>query len=361
MRLSGHDLRRRSAGLTQSGVDVVDIRQVGTEQVYYATFALGLDGGVMVTASHNPADYNGMKFVREKAIPISGDTGLKDMERMVALALDGAALWPPPVPPTAPGTRSGGHLRGLRGAPAGVTWTSPVLTPMKIVANVGNGMAGPVLELLQKHLPFDLVTLYPNADGTFPHGVPNPLLPENREVTAAAVREVGADFGLAWDGDFDRCFFYDERAASSTATTWSACSRSRPCAVARRRIVHDPRLVWNTEELVRRRRAGARSSTRAATPSSRSGCGARTPPTAARCRRTTTSGSSPYCDSGMIPWLLVARTARGPARGCRSWWRRACARYPISGEINLELPRPDGRIAWSRTYGPKRSWVISTA
>ena len=347
MRLTGHDLTAALCrGLTQSGVDVVDIRQVGTEQVYYATFALGLDGGVMVTASHNPADYNGMKFVREKAIPISGDTGLKDMERMVAMALEGRGpLAGSPAACVRPGTLewvdiAEGYVEHLLGHV-----DVRALKPMKIVANVGNGMAGPVLERLQKSLPFDLVTLYPIADGTFPNGVPNPLLPENREITAAAVREVEADFGLAWDGDFDRCFFYDEKGGFIdgyylVGLLAQQAIRRFPGA----RIVHDPRLVWNTEELVRE--AGGVAVV------NKSGHAF----IKDRMRREDAAYGGEmsahhyfrdfsYCDSGMIPWLLVAELLSLSGKRLSELVEARMRRYPISGEINLELKDPAAAMA----------------
>jgi phosphomannomutase len=355
MRLTGHDLTAALChGLLESGVDVVDIRQVGTEQVYYATFALGLDGGIMVTASHNPADYNGMKFVREKAIPLSADTGLAEMERMVALGLRGEGE-------IATGPAAG----ALRGALEWVDTSAgyaehllgyvdvAALCPLKIVANVGNGMAGAVLELLRAHLPFEFITLYPIPDGTFPHGVPNPLLPENREVTATTVREVGADLGLAWDGDFDRCFFYDERGKFIDGyylvglLAQQALLRSPGAA-----IVHDPRLVWNTEELVRE--AGGRPVV------NKSGHAF----IKERMRREDAAYGGEmsahhyfrdfsYCDSGMIPWLLVAELLSKSGKKLSELVEERMRRYPISGEINLELADPAGAMAKLReAYEP---------
>jgi phosphomannomutase len=346
MRLSGHDLTAALCrGLTESGVDVVDIRQVGTEQVYYATFALGLDGGVMVTASHNPADYNGMKFVREKAIPLSADTGLEEMERMVAGHMAGRG---DPLRPSAV-ERPGGlewvdilpgyvdHLLGYVDV--------PTLKPMKIVANVGNGMAGPVLHAIQEQLPFEFVTLFPIADGHFPNGVPNPLLPENRETTAAAVREVGADLGVAWDGDFDRCFFYDETGRFIdgyylVGLLAQQALRRAPGS----KIVHDPRLVWNTEELVRE--AGGIPVV------NKSGHAF----IKERMRREDAAYGGEmsshhyfrdfsYCDSGMIPWLLVAELLSSTGEKLSRLVEKRMKRYPISGEINLELANPPGAIA----------------
>ena len=205
----GYDIRLTSpelAGvmreaLTASGVDVVDIGACGTEGVYFATFHLGLDGGVMVTASHNPVDFNGLKLVREQGKPISADTGLVEIERRV-LAND---LGPAP---------GGGRVETVDILPDYVDHLLSyvdvgALRPYKLVVNAGNGGAGTVLDRLEKRLPFRLVKLNHDPDGRFPNGVPNPLLVENRKATAEAVLAGKADVGIAWDGDFDRCFLFD--------------------------------------------------------------------------------------------------------------------------------------------------------
>src|SRR5690606_8982216 len=196
VRPSGEGLvRALTEGLTDAGVDVVDIGLVGTEQVYFATFHYGLDGGIMVTASHNPPEYNGMKFVRQQARPISGDSGLREMEELTR-----RGAFPPSA---AKGRRTemdvmDDYVEHL------LTYVDVArLKPFRIACNPGNGCAGPVLERLGARLPFELVMRYAEPDGSFPHGVPNPLLPENRAATAELVRESGADFGVAGDGDFD--------------------------------------------------------------------------------------------------------------------------------------------------------------
>ncbi len=213
MRLSSNDFAEAVIrGLTEAGADVFDIGLCGTEQVYFATTFLKASGGIMVTASHNPADYNGLKLVREEARPISADSGLRDIrqlaesdERLVAERT---------------GTRHDSnvfdeyiqHLLGYVDVAA--------LKPLKLVVNAGNGCGGIAIDGLEKHLPFELVKIHHDPDGTFPNGIPNPLLPENRAATADVVTERGADMGIAWDGDFDRCFLFDEKgtpeAASST-------------------------------------------------------------------------------------------------------------------------------------------------
>jgi mannose-6-phosphate isomerase-like protein (cupin superfamily) len=226
----GRDIRLSSAaltdalcrGLTDSGVDVIDIGICGTEGVYFATFDGGYDGGIMVTASHNPSDYNGMKFVREQSKPISGDNGLQQIRGFAE-----RAEFPAPA-----------RLADAHGIDTSKAYVAhllsyvdlPKLRPLKIVVNAGNGGAGLVIDELEPHLPFQFVKVHHEPDGRFPNGIPNPMLEENRASTSAAIRAEKADFGVAWDGDFDRCFLFDERGASSRATTSSDCWPRCCCA-----------------------------------------------------------------------------------------------------------------------------------
>jgi len=250
----GYDIRLSSPklaaalkrGLMDVGVDVLDIGLWGTEGAYFATSAERLDGGIMVTASHNPPDYNGMKFVREGARPISADTGLQDMRRLIETG---------DLPPKAakPGTERPLDIQAtylehllsyVKGAP---------LRKLKVVVNPGNGGAGLIIDALEPHLPFEFVKVNHKPDGTFPNGVPNPMLEENRAATADVVRRAGADVGLAWDGDYDRCFFFDESGQFIegyylVGLLAESFLKQEPGA----RIVHDPRLTWNTLDIVRR-------------------------------------------------------------------------------------------------------------
>jgi phosphomannomutase len=355
----GRDMRPTSGdfaaaitrGLTDAGVDVVDIGEVGTEMVYFATFALELDGGIMVTASHNPGDYNGMKLVREQAIPISGDTGLKDMEAMVVEALNGAGGL------RAPGARHGSTEQvdiDARYVEHLLTYLDPgVLRPLRILANPGNGMAGPVLDLLEPHLPLDLVKMYNDPDGTFPHGIPNPLLPENQQVTAQAVRDSGADLGLAWDGDFDRCFFFDETGTFIdgyylVGLLAQHALRRRPGA----KIIHDPRLVWNTIELVREaggipllnKSGHAFIKARMRTEDAAYG---------GEMSAHHYFREFAYADSGMIPWLVVVELLSRSGRSLHDLVGDRMARYPVSGEINREIADPGAALRrLEETYAP---------
>ncbi|HWX70612.1 MAG TPA: phosphomannomutase CpsG, partial [Steroidobacteraceae bacterium] len=250
----GYDIRLSSpalaaavrSGLRDCGSDVLDIGLWGTEGAYFATFAEKLDGGIMVTASHNPPDYNGMKLVREGARPISADTGLKEIRALI----EGGRL-----PPKAArrGTERpldilGQYLEHLLGYV-----DIARLRPLKVVVNAGNGGAGLIVDALSPHLPIEFIRVNHEPDGTFPHGVPNPMLEENRAATADAVRANGADLGLAWDGDYDRCFFFDENGQFIegyylVGLLAESFLGQEPGA----RIVHDPRLTWNTLDIVRR-------------------------------------------------------------------------------------------------------------
>ncbi|HSB96421.1 MAG TPA: phosphomannomutase, partial [Spongiibacteraceae bacterium] len=248
----GHDIRLTSAalkmalanGLRDGGVDVFDIGLCGTEEIYFAAShaeagGKKMGGGIAVTASHNPKDYNGMKFVREQSKPISGDTGLFDIQhiaeqnKFAEVAERGSYAEIDTAQAYVQHLLSYVDLKALR--------------PLKIVVNAGNGGAGVVIDRLEKFLPFEFIKVHHAPDGEFPNGVPNPLLEENRAVTIDAVRAHKADLGIAWDGDFDRCFFFDENGEFIegyyvVGLLAEAFLRKNPGS----RIVHDPRLTWNT-------------------------------------------------------------------------------------------------------------------
>jgi phosphomannomutase/phosphomannomutase/phosphoglucomutase len=313
-----------------TGVDVLDIGLWGTEGAYFATFADKLDGGIMITASHNPPDYNGMKFVREEARPISADTGLQDMRRLIESGQ---------LPPRAaqPGTQRrldvrAAYLEHLLGYVEGVP-----LRELKVVVNPGNGGAGLIIDALEPHLPFEFVKINHQPDGTFPNGVPNPMLEENRAATADVVRRTGADLGLAWDGDYDRCFFFDESGqfiegyylVGLLAETFL---KQEPGA----RIVHDPRLTWNTLDIVRR--AGGtpvlcKSGHAFIKQKMREADAVYGGEMSAHhyFRRFS------YCDSGMIPWLLVLAVISERGQPLSALLGERMRLFPASGEINRQL------------------------
>lgn len=337
---SGELVKALSAGLSDAGCDVVDIGTCGTEMIYFATFHLKLDGGIMVTASHNPMDYNGMKLVRQEARPISGDTGLRDLEDRVV---------------------TGDYAD--RGAATGCVTKQDImrqyiehllgyidinqLRPLKLVVNAGNGCAGPVLDALGKVLPFQFIKINHTPDGTFPNGIPNPLLPENREATARAVRESGADMGIAWDGDFDRCFLFDEQ--GDFLEGYYVVGFLAQAFLDRfkgAKIIHDPRLTWNTIELVKKYGGvPVQSKTGHAFIKERM-----------RKEDAIYGGEMSahhyfkefsYCDSGMIPWLLVAGIMSKLNKPLSALVKERMALFPVSGEINRtvkDAPKVIGKI-----------------
>jgi phosphomannomutase len=334
----GYDIRLTSPklasavrrGLTDSGADALDIGLCGTEGSYFATFAERLDGGIMVTASHNPPDYNGMKFVREQARPISGDTGLMDMR---------AAIESGRLPAKSP--RRGSerpldilpkYLEHLLGYVQGVK-----LKPLKVVVNPGNGGAGLVVEQLESHLPFQFIKINEKPDGHFPNGVPNPMLEENRAATADVVRRTGADVGLAWDGDFDRCFFFDEAGQFIEGYYLvGLLAESFLKQESGARIVHDPRLIWNTLDIVQRyggKPVLCKSGHAFIKQKMREVDAAYGGEMSAHhyFRRFS------YCDSGMIPWLLVLAVMSTSGQPLSALVGERMRLFPASGEINRRL------------------------
>lgn len=337
----GHDIRLSgpvlvealTEGLRHGGTKVVDIGQCGTEMIYFATAHLKADGGIMITASHNPKEYNGMKLVRRDARPISADTGLKEIGEMAAAQNFVHQLVP---------GKTLGAVEKMDIMPAYIEHLLSyvdvkALKPMKIVANPGNGGAGPVVKELAKHLPFEFITLNDTPDGSFPNGVPNPLLLPNREATAKVVREQGADLGIAWDGDFDRCFLFDEKAEFIegyyiVGLLAEAFLRKEPGA----KIMFDPRLTWNTEEILQRD-GGVPVRCKSGHAFMK------------ECMRNNGvlyGGEMSahhyfrdfsYCDSGMIPWLLVTELLCRTGKTLSQLVGERMAMYPCSGEINRKV------------------------
>jgi phosphomannomutase len=334
----GHDIRLSSPelaaalkrGLNDCGVDTLDIGLWGTEAVYYATFAHELDGGIAVTASHNPPDYNGMKFVREESRPISADTGLKDM---AALIQSGK------LPPKAgkPGTDRPLDIRkGYLDHLLGYVDRSK-LRKLKVVVNAGNGGAGLVIDQLEPHLPFEFIKLNHAPDGHFPNGVPNPMLEENRASTVETLRRTGADVGIAWDGDYDRCFFFDEN--GQFIEGYYLVGLLAEVFLRREtgaRIVHDPRLTWNTIDIVRSHGGEpvlCKSGHAFIKQKMREVDGVYGGEMSAHHYFREFS----YADSGMIPWLLVLQVLCERGQSLSSLVAERMRKFPASGEINRKL------------------------
>jgi phosphomannomutase len=323
--------RALAAGLRDAGARVYSIGECGTEMVYFATDFWGLDGGIMVTASHNPRDYNGLKLVREGARPVSGDSGLTAI-RERAEALEAPA--DPGVEPEFADIGPAYRQRLL------AFIDRDRLRPLKVVSDPGNGGAGPVMDALAAELPVKVVPLHHAPDGTFPNGIPNPLLPENRAATAQAVVDSIADLGIAWDGDFDRCFLFDEHGAFVegyylVGLLAQAFLRKHPGE----RIIYDPRLTWNTEETVHNWGGVAvKSKTGHAFIKERM-----------RAEDAIYGGEMSghhyfrdfaYCDSGMVPWLKLIELMGETGQSLSDLVAEQRAAYPCSGEINFEVADP---------------------
>ena len=324
-------------GLVDSGVVVSDIGICGTEEVYFSTFSRQMGGGIMITASHNPADYNGMKLVRQGSMPVSGDTGLDRIRELT----EANAF----VRSTAKGKVLGLHHRDEYIKHLLGYVDAERLRPLRIVVNAGNGCAGPVIDMLEEHLPFTFVKINHEPDGDFPSGIPNPLLPENRTATADAVKKEKADLGIAWDGDFDRCFLFDEHGRFIegyyiVGLLAKAMLARHPGA----RIIHDPRLSWNTIDIVKK--AGGvpvESKTGHAFIKERM-----------RAEDAVYGGEMSahhyfrdfaYCDSGMIPWLLVSEIMSASDKHLSELVGERMALFPASGEINRALNDPATAIS----------------
>ncbi len=345
-RLSSPDLTDAlTLGLQDCGIEVLDIGMCGTEEVYFACFHYALDGGVMVTASHNPLDYNGMKLVREGARPISGDTGLKDIEARVA---GSDARCPDRRPERVPLAHRAAYVEHL------LSYVDvPNLRPLKIVSNPGNGCAGLVMDALAPHLPFEIIRVHHQPDGHFPNGIPNPLLPENRSATAEAVRSSNADFGIAWDGDFDRCFLFDEQGEFIegyyiVGLLAQALLLQNPGAG----IVHDPRLTWNTLDLVQQA-GGQPLLCKSGHAFIKEKMRAENALYGGEMSAHHYFREFAYCDNGNIPWLLVAALMSRNGQPLSALVNERIAKFPSSGEINRKVADAQHTIsALASHYGP---------
>lgn len=338
----GNDIRLSSPslktalikGLVDAGCDVVDIGQCGTEMIYFSTFHLGTDGGIMITASHNPKEYNGMKFVGKGAVPISRKTGLQELEQFV-MSEDNIEI-----------SSKQGQSKTYDITAEYLTHIlsyidTSILKPFKIVVNAGNGAAGPILDKLAEKLPFNMIKINNEPDGNFPNGVPNPLLVENREITAKAVIQEKADFGIAWDGDFDRCFFFDER-GEFIEGAYIVGFLAEAFLVKHRgaKIVHDPRVYWNTVDIVKRN-GGIPIMSKSGHSIIKDTMRREDAIYGGEMSAHHYFRDFAYCDSGMIPWLLVAELLSRYNEPMSSILQERIDMYPCSGEINSKVDDAD--------------------
>lgn len=337
-----------AAGLRRQGVTVIDLGLCGTEEVYFATQNQQLDGGIMVTASHNPADYNGFKLVRELAKPLSRENGLITISQMMGAELPLAAIDEGRLVKQSDKSAYGEFLLQFLAPLFQIFEASPEkVRPIRIVSNVGNGAAGPLLTqlhgMLHERFGNELIQITPllfEPDGSFPYGIPNPLLRENRTLTSEAVKNNRADIGLAWDGDFDRCFFFDEQGqfiegyyiVGLLAEAFLAQNSTA-------KILHDPRLLWNTEQVVR-----THGGTSICCPTGHGFIKAEM-----RNHDALYGGEMSahhyfrdfgYCDSGMIPWLLVMQQFMLSDISLGERVQSYQQQFPASGEINRSIEHP---------------------
>ena len=356
VRLTSEELKLALAnGLMDGGCDVIDLGLCGTEHIYFAASYLACDGGIVVTASHNPIDYNGMKLVRENSKPISGDTGLFDVKALAEknIFIDVANK----------GTMSEYNIH-TEFTEHLLTYIDPKnITPLKLVVNAGNGTAGPAIDAIEHafsllNVPIELIKIHHQPDGTFPNGIPNPLLVKNRSVTSAAVLAHQADMGIAWDGDFDRCFLFDEQGqfiegyyiVGLLAENFLAKNKGS-------KIIHDPRLTLNTIDIVEQ--AGGipiQSKTGHAFIKERM-----------RLEDAIYGGEMSahhyfrdffYCDSGMIPWLLIAELLCIRQQPLSSLVNKRIELFPSSGEINNKIAAPKEAIARVAEYYQNSALMI---
>tara|TARA_B100000900_G_scaffold139539_1_gene118251 strand:- start:26 stop:1384 length:1359 start_codon:yes stop_codon:yes gene_type:complete len=330
IRVSSDELSKSMAqGLMDAGVDVIDIGECGTENVYYATGELKSCGGIMVTASHNPSDYNGFKIVGENAKPISSETGLEDIRK---LAESDQRLISE--------IKGNIEYRDLNQSYVKKIISfidSDSLDKLKVVMNPGNGGAGVYAELILKNMPIEVIKLNFDPDSSFPNGIPNPMIKENRVSTSQAVIDNEADVGIAWDGDFDRCFFFDEKGnfiegyylVGLFAKSFLNKNRNE-------KVIYDPRLTWNTIDVVKRYGGNAIQCQSGHSFIKES----------MRDNDAVYGGEMSahhyfrdfyYCDSGMIPWLLILEMISKEKTSLSQLIQKYRDRYPVSGEINLKV------------------------
>ena len=342
VRLTSKELKDAAAnGLMDAGVDVIDLGMTGTEEIYFATKYLDIDGGIEVTASHNPMDYNGMKLVRKDSRPISGDSGLADIQQLAEQNSFGDVTKRGTLKKRSTLNAYADHL---------LTYIDAAnIKPIKLVINSGNGAAGHVIDALEQrfqdmNIPINIIKIHNDPDGTFPHGIPNPLLHDNREDTIKAVARYKADMGIAFDGDFDRCFLFDEKGQFIegyyiVGLLADAFLKKNP----NEKVIYDPRLVWNTIDLV-----DAAGGTAIMSKSGHSFIKERM-----RAEDAVYGGEMSahhyfrdfaYCDSGMIPWLLVTEMLSIKQMPLSEMVSERIAAYPSPGEINSKVGNADEAI-----------------
>lgn len=341
----GYDVRKSSveicealiSGLTDAGSNVVNIGLCGTEMIYFSTPYLNADGGIMITASHNPPEYNGMKFVKRGSVPVGYGSGLNVVEEMIV-------------------NDNLGDISSVKGTVEKINvmeafinnlsnfYDPKKIKPLKVVVNAGNGCAGLAIDAIESKLPIKMIKVFNEPDSDFPNGVPNPLLVENRKPTTDAVLKNNADLGVAWDGDYDRCFFTDEKGNFIEGYyIVGLLAKSILKNFPGEKIVHDPRLVWNTLDIVEHSNGIAVQSV----------SGHAFIKQKMREVNSIYGGEmsahhyfrdNAYSDSGMIPFLLIMQLMSEEDKTLSELVEEMIANYPCSGEINSTIADPAGKI-----------------
>lgn len=341
----GYDIRKSSTeiskalinGFIDSGTNVIDIGLCGTEMIYFSTPYFDAEGGIMITASHNPPEYNGMKFVKKDSVPVGYDSGLNEVEKIIS-------------------NNDLGEVSKTKGSVIKKNvmkdfinnlskfYDPKKIDPIKVVLNAGNGCAGLALDVLEPKLPIKMIKIFNNPDGEFPNGVPNPMLEENRKSTIDAIKKEKADLGVAWDGDYDRCFFFDEKGNFIEGYyIVGLLAKSILKKNPGEKIVHDPRLVWNTVEIVEQNGGEAIVSK----------SGHAFIKQKMREVNAIYGGEmsahhyfrdNAYSDSGMIPFLLILQLMSEEKKTLAQLVNEMIAAYPCSGEINSTIDDPAGKI-----------------
>ncbi len=352
----GHDIRKSSVeisnalakGLNESGADVIDIGLCGTEMIYFGTTHFSADGGIMITASHNPPEYNGMKFVKKDSVPVGYDSGLNEIEkRILNDNLGEKSKSPGKIINQDIMQEFMQHLKKF--------YDPGKIKPFNVVVNAGNGCAGLALDAIEHYLPIKMIKIFNEPDSNFPNGVPNPLLQENRQATFNAVVNKKADLGVAWDGDYDRCFFFDEKGNFVEGYyIVGLLAKSILKKHPGEKIVHDPRLVWNTIEIVKQ--AGGKAV--------QSVSGHAFIKQKMREVNAVYGGEmsahhyfreNSYSDSGMIPFLLIMQLMSEENKKLSELVGEMIETYPCSGEINSTIDNPKEKL---KTIGQKYSGGI---
>lgn len=341
----GRDIRKSSKelanalikGLNDNGADAIDIGLCGTEMVYFSTPHFNADGGIMITASHNPPEYNGMKFVKKNSVPVGYDSGLNKIEQMII-------------------SDDIGNVNSEKGKVTRVGvmksfisnlsqfYEAEKIAPLKVVVNAGNGCVGPALDAIEPNLSIQMIKLFHEPDSDFPNGVPNPMLEENRKPTIEAILENKADLGVAWDGDYDRCFFFDEKGNFIEGYyIVGLLSKSILKNHPGEKIVHDPRLIWNTLNIVKQYGGNA-----VVSKSGHAFIKEKMREVDAIYGGEMSAHhyfrDNAYSDSGMIPFFLILQLMSEEKKKLSELVNEMIESYPCSGEINSTIDDPEGKI-----------------